>query len=57
MTPEDQERMNQLCAAMQQEKDAKKLTELADELNALLLAKSGKRSGEVSPRENTTVQR
>ena len=44
MTPEDQERMKQLCEAMQQEQDAKRLTELADELNALLLPKVGKAS-------------
>lgn len=36
MTPEDQDRMTELCKAMQQEEDSKKLTQLADELNALL---------------------
>jgi len=44
MPPEDRERMTQLCEAMQQEQDAKRLTELADELNALLLPKDGKGS-------------
>jgi len=44
MTPEDRERMNQLCTAIQQEQDAKKLTALADELNARLLTKSAKGS-------------
>lgn len=57
MTPEDQERMNQLCTAIQQESDAKKLTVLADELNALLLPKIKKRASDASPRENTTQQR
>ena len=46
MTPEDRERMNQLCEAIQQEQDSKKLTELADQLNALLLPKN--RSGSPS---------
>jgi|SRR5215469_9649982 len=44
MTPEDQERMNQLCTAIQQETDAKRLIDLTDELNALLLQKDGKGS-------------
>jgi hypothetical protein len=57
MTPEDRERMNQLCTAIQQEQDAKKLTELADELDALLLPKSVKRPDEVSLLANTPVQR
>jgi len=57
MTPEDRERMNHLCKAIQEEQDAKRLTELADELNALLLPNSGKRSRETSPHENSAVQR
>ena len=57
MTPEDRERMNQLCKASQEEQDAKRLTQLADELNALLLPKSVKRPGEASPQENTLARR
>jgi hypothetical protein len=49
-------RCTQLCTAIQHETDSKKLTELAAELNALLLPKIAKRSGDASPRENTTQQ-
>jgi hypothetical protein len=39
MTPEERERMNKLCAAIQVEKDHAKFTELITELNALFEAK------------------
>jgi hypothetical protein len=35
MSPEERERMNWLCARIQEEKDQKKFTELVMELNAL----------------------
>jgi hypothetical protein len=57
MTPEDRERMNKLCMAIQQETDAKKLTVLADELNALLLPKIEKHSSDPTPQEYTTQPR
>jgi hypothetical protein len=56
MTPEDRERMNQLCMAIQQETDAKKLTVLADELNALLLPKIEKHSSDPAPPQEHTTQ-
>lgn len=37
MTPEQRERMNELCRQMQAEKDGAKLSALAEELNQLLV--------------------
>ena len=39
MTPEERERMNQLCVLIQQEKDPEKFNVLVKELNDLLEAK------------------
>lgn len=36
MTPEEQEKLNALIQRIQQEKEAKKFTELVEELNELL---------------------
>ncbi len=51
MTPEEKERMNELCRQIQVEKDPQKFTELVSQLSALLDRKS-ERLHVVEPPQN-----
>ena len=51
MSPEERERMNWLCARIQEEKDQKRFTELVMELNALFEKKEN-RLADQGPKAN-----